>query len=145
MAIVYALIALFGTAVIAVVALNYFCDMEFWKGATAVVLALVVLSVSMSGMFFESDKEYAKKDFTSGMYKVDTSAVIENCDGKADELAIKLIDNGVDTCYIEPNIGKWDLEYVCTILKSGQDVRVYIRHKDLKKMLSNEYIKLVTE
>ncbi len=48
MAIVYALIALFGTATIAVVALNYFCDMEIWKGATAVVLALVVCSVSVS-------------------------------------------------------------------------------------------------
>ena len=140
---IYGFIAIFGTCALLVVTLAYFTDYEFCKGTTTLILTIVVASVSISGLVFEQNKIYATEVFNSGAYKVDTTAVIENCEDKVDAFAITLVDNGVDTCYIEPNISRWDLEYVCTIPKKGEDTRIYLRHKDIKQMVDNEFIKFV--
>lgn len=111
--------------------------------ALSILLIVAFGAVGISGSIWEEDKKYAREEFVSGTYEVDTQAVIKNCDDEADALAVSLIDEGTSKCIIEPNIGRRDLEFVCTISKEGEDIRVYLHKDDIETMLEKKYIKAV--
>lgn len=119
-------------------------EFEFWPAATSLIVAIVLFAVSINGIVWIDDKNYAKKEFKAGEYQVDIEAVIENCNDDADTLALHLMDEGISrTVIIEPNISKRDIEYVCTIPKDSEDIRVYIDSKEMRKMIKQEYISLI--
>ena len=120
-------------------------EFEFWRAATSLVVAIVLFAVSINGIAWTDNKNYAKEEFKTGEYQVDIEAVIENCSDDADTLALHLMDEGISrTVIIEPNISKRDIEYVCTIPKDGEDIRVYIDSKEMRKMIKQKYISLIS-